>query len=88
MKYFENKKQYCNYADSDMKLIRKGFSLIFNDMPAGCGKYMEDSDVDAICDEPLVFIETLDKVNNQVLFDFHSQLWIRFWDVRGVLTIF
>ena len=47
-------------------------------MPAGCSKYMEDSDADAICDEPLVFIETLDNVNEQVLFDFHSQLWIRF----------
>lgn len=49
---------------------------------------MKYIDVDAICDEPRVFIETLDNVNNKVLFDFLSQLRIRFWDVGGVLTIF
>ena len=39
---------------------------------------MEDTDVDAIFDEHRVFIETLDNVNNKVLFDFLIQLWISF----------
>ena len=49
---------------------------------------MADNDVDAIYNEPRVFIETLDNVKNKVLFYFLIQLQIRFWHVGGVLTIF
>jgi hypothetical protein len=70
-----------------LKLIREGLSLIFNGMPAGCCKYLQDTDVDVIFDEPRVFIETLDNVNNKVLFDFLIQLRIRFRDVGGVMNV-
>lgn len=56
-----------------MKLKRKGLSLIFNSMPAGCCKYMEDTDVDVILEEPRVFIETRSNANNRVLFAFLIQ---------------
>lgn len=64
-----------------MKLKREELSLIFNSMPAGCSKYLEETDVDVICGRPRVFTRSLDDANNQVFFHFLIQLRFRFGDV-------